>query len=222
MCKCSFGKILAVAEITISSPSAQMILSGGWWKGKITSKRFFQLGFVWFLLWVQKVTRMILSPLVGVLWPGHHLVLQTVVWWEKRLIVHPKVVHHKIVQKKIPKTPQGLLFKGVTDANNHEGQVSADVKVSLPAGPASLDKVLNHFFSGDWCGGLAVRYTLMPKQTESHRYPSSQKLLSFSLWNSIQGIKTKTKSDTHNKQNTTIPPSPVSQGSKFQHCEVKN
>lgn len=125
MCKRSFGKALAAATITISSPSAQIILSGGWWKGKITFKSFFQLGFVWFLLWMQKVPRMILSPLVGVLWPSHHLVLQTVVWWEKRLAVHPK-----IVQKKITKTTQGLLFNGVTDANNYEGQVSADVKIS--------------------------------------------------------------------------------------------
>lgn len=100
ICKCSFGKALAAAEITISSPSAQMILSGGWLKGKITFNSSFQLCFVWFLLWMQKVTRVILSSLVGALWPGRHLVLQTVVWWEKTLVVHPK-----IVQKNIPKTP---------------------------------------------------------------------------------------------------------------------
>lgn len=180
-------------------------------------KQFLPGCFVWFLLRMQKVTRVILSSLVGFLWPGRHLVLQTAVWWEKRLVVHPK-----IVQKNIPKTPQGLLFKGVTDANDHKGQVSANVKISKApcwtSCPWRCPKPFLQWWPMWW--PCSERHTLVPKQTESDTQAAK------SCWvyvcNSIKGIKTKAKLDALNKQHTTIPPSLVSRGSKFQHHKVND
>lgn len=128
--KCRCGNASVEAKITISTPapSAWLILPAGWWKGKMTFKSFFQLHFERFLLLTQKVTKLILNTVGGVLWPVHYLVLQTIVQGEKEF---RGVVHPEIIQKKIPKTPQGLPFKWVT---NNKGANKQALKAGLFTG----------------------------------------------------------------------------------------
>lgn len=170
MWECSCGKALAAAEIVISTPapSAWLILSEGWWKDKMTFKSVFQLHFIWFLLSAEKVTKLILNSLVGVLRPGHYLFLQTVVWWERQF---RGVVHPEIVQKKIPETPQGLPFKGVTDANKQAWRAghSADLKNKAPCWTSCPKQHPKPSFQC-W---PALRYPLMHQQTESDKHPST-------------------------------------------------
>lgn len=105
----------------ISTPSAQLILSGGCWKGNMIFKSFFQLYFVWFLLSTWRVTKLIFNSLV--------FCNQATIWLYRLLSDGRRdlgeLSFQKLPsQKKIPKIAQVLPFKEFTGTNKPQSMMA--------------------------------------------------------------------------------------------------